>query len=136
MQVRQAGQAFRLGRYPVHLHMNGEMPDTYMKGCAIHHTYNRAMTMHGTNSTLIQRNVAFDSMGHQFFIEDGSESKNTYDGNLAILARQSHALLSTDVTPANFWLTNPNNTVINNVAAGSTAGYGFWYRCDSTCTTR
>ena len=75
MQVRQAGQAFRLGRYPVHLHMNGEMPDTYMKGCAIHHTYNRAMTMHGTNSTLIQRNVAFDSMGHQFFIEDGSESK-------------------------------------------------------------
>lgn len=130
VEVREAGQAFRLGRYPVHLHMNGAKPDTYVVGCAIHHTYNRALTMHGTNETLIKDNVAFDSMGHQFFVEDGSEALNTFDGNLGILARQSHALLSTDVTPANFWITNPNNTVINNVAAGSTAGYGFWYRCE------
>jgi hypothetical protein len=134
VEVRQAGQAFRLGRYPVHLHMNGALPETYMKGCAIHHTYNRAMTMHGTNNTLVANNVAFDTMGHQFFIEDGSEEQNTYDGNLAVLARQSHALLVTDTTPANFWLTNPNNTVINNVAGGSTAGYGFWYRCVSDPT--
>jgi hypothetical protein len=54
---------------------------------------------------------------------------NVYDGNLAMLARQSNALLSVDTTPANFWMTNPNNTVINNVAAGTTDGYGFWYRC-------
>jgi hypothetical protein len=73
--VRHAGQAFRLGRYPVHFHMNGELPESYVKGSAIHHTYNRALTMHGTNSTLVQRNVAFDSMGHQFFIEDGSEAR-------------------------------------------------------------
>jgi hypothetical protein len=92
VQVRQAGQAFRLGRYPLHYHMNGPLPDSYVKGSAIHHTYNRAMTMHGTNATLVQNNVAFDSLGHQFFIEDGSEAMNTYvDGHHArkLLADQS-----------------------------------------------
>lgn len=130
VEVRRAGQAFRLGRYPIHFHMCGARAGNYVKGSAIHHTYNRAVTMHGTNETLIQSNVAFDSLGHQFFVEDGSEAMNVYDGNLAMLARQSNALLAVDTTPANFWMTNPNNTVINNVAAGTTHGYGFWYRCD------
>lgn len=129
VEVRRAGQAFRLGRYPLHFHMSGARPGNYVRGCAVHHTYNRAVTMHGTNETIVAHNVAFDTLGHQFFVEDGSEAGNTYDGNLAMLARQSHALLATDTTPANFWMTNPNNTVINNVAAGTTDGYGFWYRC-------
>lgn len=54
VEVRQAGQAFRLGRYPLHFHMQGDMTGNYVKGSTIHHTYNRAMTVHGTNGTLIQ----------------------------------------------------------------------------------
>ena len=35
-------------------------------------------------------------------------------------------MLQTDVTVASYWITNPNNIVINNRAAGSDF-YGFWY---------
>jgi len=42
------------------------------------------------------------------------------------------ALLNTDQTPAAFWITNPDNTFINNVASG--ARYGFWYKDESAVT--
>ena len=60
-------------------------------------------------------------------LQDGVETGNLIDGNLAILTRASNALLNVDTTPASFWITNPNNTVRNNRAAGS-AGVGFWLR--------
>ena len=43
-------------------------------------------------------------MGHAFFIEDGIETKNRIEGNLGILTKKSQSLLSTDVTPATFWV--------------------------------
>lgn len=51
-----------------------------------------------------------------------------FDGNLGFHTRRSFALLSSDTSPATFWMTNPNNTWTNNVAAGSESGYGFWLR--------
>ena len=47
-----------------------------------------------------------------------------------MLTRESYALpylAGSDAMPATFFLTNPNNTVTNNVAAGSMA-IGFWLR--------
>ncbi len=43
------GQAYRLGRYPIHFHMNGDMPSSYVKECAIHQSFNRATNIHATN---------------------------------------------------------------------------------------
>lgn len=40
------------------------------------------------------------------------------DGNLGMLTRATPALLNTDTTPATFWITHPNNTIVNNRAAG------------------
>ena len=37
------------------------------------------------------------------------------------------SLLVVDQAPAIFWITNPNNCLLNNVAAGS-AAYGYWFR--------
>lgn len=45
-----------------------------------------------------------------------------------ILTKPSLALLNTDFNAASYWVTNPNNTYRNNVAAGSSNGYGFWYQ--------
>ncbi|GAX81123.1 hypothetical protein CEUSTIGMA_g8557.t1 [Chlamydomonas eustigma] len=64
---------------------------------------------------------------YSFFLEDGVESGNIFDGNLGFVTRASQALLNTDTSPATFWITHPNNTYRNNVGAGSTMGYGFWY---------
>ncbi|GIL53440.1 hypothetical protein Vafri_9024 [Volvox africanus] len=128
IEITQSGQAFRLGRYSMHWHLLGDVAwQTWVRGCAIHHTYNRAITVHGTHRAIIQNVTAYHTMGHTFFLEDGIESMTLMDGNIAIYVKVSDALLNTDTTPGAFWLTNPNNTVRNNVAVGS-HGYGFWYR--------
>jgi hypothetical protein len=125
-EVTQAGQAFNLGRYPIHFHLIGNVHQSYVIGNAVHHTYNRAVTIHGVHYLRIQKNVAYWVMGHTIFIEDGIETHNLIEDNLVINTRSSEALLNTDQTPACFWITNPNNIWRRNVCAGSER-YGFWF---------
>ncbi|MEE6507574.1 hypothetical protein FKM82_026763 [Ascaphus truei] len=128
VEIFHAGQAFRLGRYPIHWHLMGDLQfKSYVRGCAIHQTYNRAVTIHNTHHLLVENNVIYDIMGGAFFIEDGIEHGNILQYNLAVFVRQSTSLLNDDVTPAAFWVTNPNNTIRHNAAAGGTH-FGFWYR--------
>lgn len=44
--------------------MNG----SYVRNCAIHHSFNRALTAHGIHDLLVEGNVAYDIMGHTFFV--------------------------------------------------------------------
>ena len=127
VEVTHAGQAFRLGRYPIHFHLNGNVTGSYVRGCGIHHTFNRAITMHSVDYLLVEKNVAFNIMGHAYFTEDGNEQFNTIQDNLGIFVRASSSLLNVDITPATFWVVNPNNIVRRNAAAGGTH-FGFWYR--------
>nr|XP_032810523.1 fibrocystin-L isoform X1 [Petromyzon marinus] len=128
VEIYHAGQAFRLGRYPIHWHLMGDVAfRSYVRGCALHHTFNRAITIHNTHQLLVERNVAYNVMGGAYFIEDGIEQGNVLQHNLAVFVRQSTSLLNDDVTPAGYWITNPNNTVRHNAAAGGTH-FGFWYR--------
>ncbi|XP_051699933.2 fibrocystin-L isoform X2 [Oryctolagus cuniculus] len=131
VEVFHAGQAFRLGRYPIHWHLLGDLHfKSYVRGCAIHQTYNRAITIHNTHHLLVERNVIYDVKGGAFFIEDGIEHGNILQYNLAVFVQQSTSLLNDDVTPAAFWVTNPNNTIRHNAAAGGTH-FGFWYRMNN-----
>ncbi len=127
VEVTHAGQAFRLGRYPIHFHLNGNVTGSYVRGCGIHHTFNRAVTIHAVDYLLVEKNVAFNIMGHAYFLEDGIEQYNTIQDNLGVFVRASSSLLNVDVTPATFWIVNPNNIVRRNAAAGGTH-FGFWYR--------
>ncbi|XP_029369318.1 PKHD1 like 1, tandem duplicate 1 isoform X2 [Echeneis naucrates] len=128
VEVFHAGQAFRLGRYPIHWHLMGDIDyKSYVRGCAIHQTYNRAVTIHNTHRLLVEHNVIYDIMGGAFFIEDGIETENILQYNLAVFVKQSTSLLNDDVTPAAYWVTNPNNIIRHNAAAGGTH-FGFWYR--------
>ena len=83
-EFRDVGQAFQLGRYPIHFHMIGTVHNSYIKNNAIHHTYNRAVTIHGVHYLTIQHNVAYHTMGHTFFIEDAAETNNLLEDNLAV----------------------------------------------------
>jgi cell migration-inducing and hyaluronan-binding protein len=97
----------------------------------------------------VQNNVTFNTVGHCFFLEDAIETGNQFVHNLGILtkchpatpcvptdltlAHQSPAgqsakdvLIPSDNTASTFWITNPDNTYIGNVAAGSDA-IGFWF---------
>lgn len=49
IELTEAGQAFKLGRYAIHFHMIGTVHGSLVKGNAIHHSYNRAVTTHGVH---------------------------------------------------------------------------------------
>jgi hypothetical protein len=127
VEVRHAGQAFRIGRYPIHFHVSGDVDGSYVKGCSIHHSFNRAVTMHGINNLVVERNVFYNARGNAFFMEDGIETGNIIQYNLGIFVISSTSTLNVDVTPASYWVTNANNTVRHNVAAGG-SHFGFWYQ--------
>lgn len=76
---------------------------------------------------LVEYNVGYDIMGGAIFLEDGIETGNILQYNLLVFVKMSTSLQNDDITPAAFWLTNPNNTVCHNHVAGGTH-FGFWYR--------
>eukprot|EP00795_Rhopilema_esculentum_P009048 gene9048-16692_t len=127
IEVRHAGQAFRLGRYPIHFHMDGDVHGSYVKGCSIHHSFNRAVTMHGVNNLVVENTVIYDILGNAFFMENGIEIGNVIQYNLGIFVKPSSSTLNVDITPATYWVTNANNTVRHNAAAGG-SHFGFWYQ--------
>ena len=133
IEVTHAGQAFRLGRYPIHFHLNGDVSGSYVRGCSIHHTFNRAVTVHAVDNLLVENNVAYNILGHAYFLEDGIEQNNIIQDNLGVFVRASSSLLNVDITPAVFWIVNPNNIVRRNAAAGGTH-FGFWYRLPTNPT--
>lgn len=127
VELFNMGQRKALRRYPIHFHMDGNAPESYLRRSAIHHSFNRCVTIHGTNKLTVSGNVCYDHAGHGFFLEDGAERRNVISGNLGLGTHEvEDGLLPTDQRPATFWITNPDNVVKNNVAAGSD-GFGFWY---------
>jgi cell migration-inducing and hyaluronan-binding protein len=146
------GQHENLARYPIHWHLVADAPGQYIQNSAIHDTYSRCVTVHGTNHVRVENNVAYNNVGHCYFLEDGIEHGNQYLNNLGILTRchtnracnstnavvgmyggtpgqngqgATDQLLPSDNTAATFWITNPDNTYRGNVSAGSEAT-GFW----------
>jgi len=140
------GQHENLARYPIHWHLVGDAPGQYIENSAIHHTFSRCVTVHGTNDVRVENNVAYDNVGHCYFLEDGVEHGNQYISNLGMLTRcnptrpcdstnalngsgagqnATDQLIPSDNTASTFWITNPDNTYRGNVSAGSEAT-GFW----------
>jgi len=159
VELNRMGQHMELARYPIHWHLVGDGGNgQYIRNAAIHDTFNRCVTVHGTNDLLVENNVTYNTVGHCFFMEDGIESGNAFVKNLAIQTkchptmecvpnnlaangeidaenRQAlvqtsfsgeHTLLPSDNTASSYWITNPDNSYIDNVAAGSDST-GFWY---------
>ena len=126
-ELTSVGQAFRVGRYPIHFHVTGNMNTSYVRGNSIHHSNNRACTLHDISNTTVEHNVAFNIKGLTFFLEDGVEMYNIIQYNLAIFTRMSNSLLNPDINPASFWVVNPNNKIRHNSCAGGTH-LCFWLR--------
>ena len=148
IELTRMGQHLTLARYPIHWHLNGDAEGQYIRNSAIHDTYSRCITVHGTDNLLVENNVTYNTVGHCFFLEDGIETGNQFVRNLGIqtkchptlpceptnltLPQQSTAgqqspniLIPSDNTVSTFWITNPDNVYRDNVAAGSDQ-IGFW----------
>lgn len=129
VELVHMGQTGRLARYPVHWHLLGEGSGQYLRNSSIWRSNNRCVTVHGTDHVEVADNVCYDHLGHGYFLEDGAETGNRLVGNLGVLGRRPDGaarLLPSDERPATFWVTNPDNHLEGNVAAGS-QGIGFWY---------
>ena len=122
------GQAFFLGRYPIHFHVPGDVgpQNTYIRGNTIHRAFNRALTMHGVHNLTVEYNVAYNVKGLTFFLEDGIEEDNIIQYNLAVMTKKSSSLLNIDSIPSAFWIPNPQNIFRHNAVAGSTH-FGYWF---------
>lgn len=139
VEFYKMGQAGVMARYPFHWHHVGDAPGQFVKNSSIHHSYQRCITVHRTNQTLLKNNVCYDFKGHGYFLEDGTEIENRIIKNLAIKAvapsSNKFLLASDDVnrgqghgrfpSVSGFWISHPNNYIRNNVASGS-VGTGFW----------
>ena len=99
--------------------MLGKSPDSIVKGNSIHHSYNKALSIHGTHHLHVEDNVAYHIWGHAYFLEDGIETKNVFKNNLGVKTIKTFGMLVTDQFPATFWISNPDNVFIGNHAAHS-----------------
>src|SRR5215469_2298042 len=155
VELNRMGQNMHLARYPIHWHLIGDAQGQYIKNSAIHDTYSRCVTVHGTNYLDVENNVTYNNIGHCFFLEDAVEHDNQFVHNLGIQTKchpdapcvatnlapfgqnpasnfdtagqnAKDVLLPSDNTASTFWITNPDNIYRDNVAAGSDST-GFWF---------
>src|SRR5262249_51312370 len=155
VELQRMGQNLTLARYPIHWHLVGDAKGQYIRNAAIHDTYSRCVTVHGTNYLQVENNVTYNTVGHCFFMEDGIEHDNQFVHNLAIQTKchtskpcdptnlapfgsssdglnfkltgqdSKEVLIPSDNTASSYWITNPDNVYRDNVAAGSDPT-GFW----------
>jgi cell migration-inducing and hyaluronan-binding protein len=84
VELNRMGQHLTKARYPIHWHLVGEGKGQYIKNSAIHDTFNRCVTVHGTHNLQVENNVTYNTVGHCFFVEDGIETGNEFVRNLGI----------------------------------------------------
>ena len=126
------GKENTLGRYAIHFHL---LDDTnrgaQVLGAAIVDSHNRWITVHGTDYMVVRDCVGYRSVGHGFFLEDGTETYTVLDRNLGVQAFRGKPLPK-QVLPfdpndgAAFWWANGRNTFIRNTSCENDE-YGFRY---------
>jgi hypothetical protein len=131
-EFRHLGKEGVLGRYALHFHLCGEtMRGSYVLGASIWDSGNRWLTVHGTNYLVVRDCVGYMSVGHGFFLEDGTETCNVFDRNLAVQAYRGkplpkQALPFDQNEGAGFWWANSLNTFTSNVSCENDRyGYRF-----------
>jgi hypothetical protein len=136
-EFRHLGKEGVLGKYPIHLHLAGDtMRGSYVLGASIWDSGNRWVTVHGTSYFLVRDCVGYQSVGHGYYLEDGSEVFNVFDRNLAVQAFAGKPLpeqfLPFDHNDgAGFWWANSLNTFTRNVAVECDR-YGFRFEATPT----
>jgi cell migration-inducing and hyaluronan-binding protein len=136
VELHFMGQKGLMARYPMHWHLMGPVDGQYFIGSSVWKSFNRCVTVHGTDNARVEGNVCHDHLGHGYFLEDGGETGNTIAGNLGLGTRVTavgEGVLASDTRAATFWITNPDNTIRGNAAAGS-EGFGFWYALPASPT--
>lgn len=155
VEFRQMGQGGRIGHYPVHFHHTRRAPaDTFVRDSSFNESMSRWVTLHGAQNVNLERNVGWKSIGHGFYLEDGTETNNRLIANLGVFARAAvdnvqnprkvpgilaapdlHNSTGEQVPyrsdydhPTVFWIMNGWNDFEDNLAVGAgTCGVCYWW---------
>jgi hypothetical protein len=88
VEFYQLGQGGRLGHYPVHFHMARHTPPgTIIADSSVWDSMTRWYVIHSTLGVTLARNVGYLSIGHGYYLEDGTETDNKLYSNIGIFAR-------------------------------------------------
>lgn len=139
VEFRHLGKEGVLGKYTLHFHQCGDsMRGSSVVGASFWDSKNRWLTVHGTNYLVVRDCVGYRSVGHGYFLEDGTEVYNVFDHNLGVLALRGKPLPQ-QVLPydrnfgSGFWWANSLNTFTRNVAVENDAdGFRFEVVKDAT----
>ncbi len=168
VQLDRMGQASQKGRYPIHWHLGDDRSGDLLRNSSVTNSNNRGVTIHGTSNLQIEGVVLHDIHGHGFFFEDAVETGNELVANLALgihtvgghdkdfanpgtkdpFVVDTHDSVTESgarfKSSAAYWITNPNNTFVGNIAAGAgdqrdtnyanpgPDGTGFWFAIPRT----
>jgi hypothetical protein len=91
VEFYQFGQGGRIAHYPVHFHLARRTPASpnnfFVMDSSVHDSMTRWYVVHGTHGVTLARNVGYQSIGHGYYIEDGTEINNQFLSNIGIFAR-------------------------------------------------
>lgn len=134
-EFRHLGKEGILGKYAIHFHLVREnMRGSGVIGASVWDSHNRWITIHATDYLLVRDCVGYQSVGHGFFLEDGTEQYNVLDRNLAVQAYRGkrlkgQALPFDSNDGAGFWWANGRNTLTRNASVENDRyGYKFELR--------
>ncbi len=130
----------QIGKYSIHAHhLTGPMNPTNtgyqfkLIGLVSRNTSKWGITIHDSHYGLLKDNIVYNSQGASIAFEDGSESYNMVDHNMAIRVYGSgdraNAVPNDGMEGVGFWARGPNNYFQNNVATNIIVPgpYGFGY---------
>lgn len=136
-EFRHLGKENALGKYSLHFHLLGStMRGASVVGASIWDSANRWVTIHGTNYLVVRDCVGYQSVGHGFFLEDGTEAYNVLDRNLAVQSYKGKRLPK-QVLPfdqnegSGFWWANNLNSFTRNVSCENDR-YGYRFEASSS----
>jgi hypothetical protein len=92
-EFRHLGKPGVLGKYALHFHLcRDTMRGSVVVGNSVWDSQNRWLTIHGTDYLVVRDNVGYKSVGHGYFLEDGTEVYNVLDRNLAVSVKRGKRL--------------------------------------------
>jgi hypothetical protein len=66
VELHFMGQKGLVARYPMHWHMMGPVDGQYFAGSSVWKSFNRCVTVHGTDNARVENNVCYDNLGHGY----------------------------------------------------------------------
>jgi cell migration-inducing and hyaluronan-binding protein len=127
VEFERMGQGGRLAHYPVHFHMARLNYWSYVKDSTINESMTRWLVIHSTQNVTAARNVGYKSIGHGYYLEDGTETDNKFYSNIGIFAR---AAVDNRQNPRKVPGILADNQDPKSFKAPDVANQGFPYRSD------